>query len=336
MTQPVRILHVISQLDGYGGARTLRWLAARQASCGEGVAVAALSAMPEVVAELQAAGVEVYRLGSRWPADPVTAVRLAQAFRRAAPRVVHAWDPRSLLYARLAVRGTPVVAAWMERRRAWPWAAPQGVAPLPRGIAISAPSPLTREEALGALGLSSDAEVIAMAGPLARRKGLDEAIWDFELLRVLHPKAQLVLIGDGPDRSRLERYAQLVSEPGCVQFTGYRPDLPALLPHADVYWQLDAADVTPLALLEAMAGGVPVVVSGVPALEAAVRHEATGLVVPHGHRAGVARATDQLLNDRVLSRRLAAEAVAEVRARWTLDRAERACEAVYRAALGRG
>ncbi|HYO25439.1 MAG TPA: glycosyltransferase [Lacipirellulaceae bacterium] len=335
MTQPVRILHVISHLDGYGGARTLRWLAARQAARGEAIAVAALSSMPEIVAELQATGVEVCPLASRWRADPIAAVRLAQAGRRTAPRVVHAWDAPALLYARLAVRDRPLAAAWMERRRAWPWAAPHGIAPLPRGIATGAPSPLTRREALDAMGLSPEAEVIAMAGPLERRKGLDEAIWDFELLRVLHPRARLVLLGDGPDRCRLERYAHLVSEPGCVRFPGYRADVAALLPHADVFWQLDAAEATPLALLEAMSAGVPAVVSGLPALEAAVRHEETGLVVRRGHRAGVARATDQLLNDRALAQRLGAEAAAEVRGRWTLDAAEAACEAAYGEALGR-
>ena len=51
--------------------------------------------------------------------------------------------------------------------------------------------------------LPADARIIAVAGPLVRRRNLDEAIWAFELVRVLNPNARLLIVGDGPDPVRL-------------------------------------------------------------------------------------------------------------------------------------
>ena len=93
--------------------------------------------------------------------------------------------------------------------------------------------------------LPADARVIAIAGPLVRRAAADEAIWCFELVRVLYPEARLLVLGDGPDRARLERFADEVSEPGCVRFLGYRADIAEILPHADVYWQLTSSTAAP-------------------------------------------------------------------------------------------
>lgn len=313
MNDPPRILHLISRLDGYGGARMLRYLAAHQARAGQGVAVAALTGTDAVVKELRDAGVAVHVLGSRWRLDPVALGRLAGLRRRMRDAMVHAWDRRAAQHARLTGRRPPVVTA---------------ISP---GTPPAAPSLHDRSQALAALRLPVDSRLIALAGPLLRDKQVDEAIWCYELVRVLHPPARLVVFGDGPDGARLERYAELVSELDCVRFAGYRGDLAELLPHADVFWQLTPSRTTPYALLEAMAAGVPAVASDVPAHRAAIVAEQTGFLAALGNRATVARATDRLLSDATFAKGIADAACAAAAANWSLAERLAAYESVYRA-----
>jgi glycosyltransferase involved in cell wall biosynthesis len=247
--------------------------------------------------------------------------------------MIHAWDARALAYTKLAVLRAPILAAWTTAGAEPRWVgqlAYGDLATLPPGAATPEAPPLPRNAALQELGLPTDARVIVVAGPLVRRKEIDEGIWCFELVRVLHPTARLVVFGDGPDRLRLERYAELVSEPGCVLFAGYRGDWLQLAAAIDVYWQLEAARTTPFALLETMAAGVPCVVSNVPPLTAAATPGVAGLAVGLRVRADVARATDSLLSDAGLAKKLGRAAAEIVAARWSLDKSTAVCEALYR------
>jgi glycosyltransferase involved in cell wall biosynthesis len=187
----------------------------------------------------------------------------------------------------------------------------------------------TREQLREELSLSPCDRVIAIAGPLKRSKQFDEAIWCFELVRVLHDNARMIIFGDGPDRQRLERFADEVSDPGCVRFVGYRDDFRELVVAADVFWQLDASQATPMASLEAQAAGVPVLASDVPAHRVAILNNEYGLLVPLGARGEVARATDRLFSDAASARRLGAGGATNVLANWSIDRAIRAYERLY-------
>jgi glycosyltransferase involved in cell wall biosynthesis len=332
MSVPNRILHLISRLDGYGGARTLRLVAAKQAALGNAVAIAALGAEHPVVQELRLAGVEVDVAPRRWRFDPLALGRLAHWRRERPGSLVHAWDIDALLHAWLTNRREQIVAAWDAHPQTPPWVARlTGVRStlIPPALAARELSGVDRQAALNDLGLEEKVRWIAIAGSLDRRKELDEAIWCYELVRVLHPTARLVIFGDGPDRHRLERYASLVSEPGCVRFAGFRADLADLLPHVDAYWQLDPASRTSHALLEALAAGAPVVASDVSAHRVAITHEATGMLVPLRSRADVARATDQLLNDADFALRLGQAAAEAATKSWSIDKTLAACEAIY-------
>ena len=324
-----RILHVIGRLDGYGGARMLRWLAARQAAEGNRVAAAALETDPAVGAEFAAAGVELVPLGRRWLVDPLAIARLAWLRRKFAAEVLHAWDAESLGLTWLADR----MFRGRERRLATvdsedsrhPWwtrlaasAAQQGTefVDVPRGVPIGVESaaPAARADLLRELGLPEGARLIGVAAPLVRRAELDEAIWCFELLRVLQHDAALVIFGDGPDRSRLERFATLTSSSGAVRFLGFRRDWPALAAGLDVVWQLGPSAATPYALLEALAAGAAVVASDCPAHRAVIVPRETGLLALRKNRAAITRATDELLENRPFARllgRTAAERAVE-------------------------
>lgn len=361
MNQPRRILHLISRLDGYGGARMLRYLAASQAASGARVMVAALHSADGVAQELLDRGVAVQVLGSRWQVDPIAAALVARLQRSMDLDVVHAWDVAAMIQAGVSRRRTRTAMVAMidasQTQRRWSaravrtfrnrvdavvaedeptqaWLRRQGVSEQRLRCIRPGVPPLPargRDHAdwLASLGLPADAKVIAIAGPLVRSKKLDEAIWAYELVRVLHPTARMIILGDGPDRARLQRFADDVSEPGCIRFLGYRPNIAELLPHADVFWQLNASRSTPLALLEAQVAAVPVVASEAPAHRTAVAPDRTGWLVPLDNRAEVARATDELFGNRERAERIGAAGAQNVGEHWSLDAALASYERLY-------
>lgn len=364
MNQPRRILHVISRLDGYGASRPLLDLAVEQAARGDVPVVAALTTANGAEAKLRDGGIAVQVLGSRWPIDGAALVRLRRWQRPLGVDLVHAWDVKALLHAAASGGCAPLVATLGDRDALPGWsgwavarfrrhvaafavADEASRAPLARlgvaaeqiqlirpGVAPAAAWDTSRADLLAAFSLPAAAPLIAIAGPLERKRHLDDAIWCFELVRVLYPDARLLILGDGPDRGRLERFARQVSEPGCINFLGYRLDAASLLPAIDMYWQLDAPQHTPYELLDAMAAGAPIVASDSPGNRAALRSPQLGRIASASNRAEVARAADELLRDPALARRLGAAAATDAAAHWSLAAALAAYEQLYRRALG--
>jgi sugar transferase (PEP-CTERM/EpsH1 system associated) len=149
------------------------------------------------------------------------------------------------------------------------------------GVELSSFLPNARDQARIKLKLPQDEYVIGAVSRLDPVKGIDDLIIAFTNLIRTHP-AYLVIIGEGPERQRLETVAQ---ETGCadwVIWTGYRADVPELLSAFDVFVQPSHFEGLPNTVLEAMAAALPVVgteVGGTPELVIAGQ---TGRLVPPG------------------------------------------------------
>ncbi|QDT01603.1 glycosyltransferase family 4 protein [Adhaeretor mobilis] len=331
------VLHVISRLDRYGRSQPLRGIAKSQASENQPTSIVAFSADEAIVSELADAGIETHIIQRRGKWDFIAMGRLARLLSRLRPAVVHTWDATALMQAKLTMpRESRLVHSLQAAEVQLPWAvrlihalrekfttivAPdethrqwcegQGV-PGDRVVvippAVEVPSDLnpepTRSLLLSRLELPTDTKLIATAGPLLRDEKLDEAIWCYELLRVLHPTARLVIIGDGPDRARLERFARLVSDPSCIYFLGERSDAKKLISTADVFWQPSLSRSTPLALLEAMATSRAVVASDLPAHQSVIEDGKTGRLAPIIDRAKFTKASHELLEDDAIRERI--------------------------------
>ena len=187
-----------------------------------------------------------------------------------------------------------------------------------------------------ALGLDRDADVILAVARLTPWKGVDTLIRALPALHERRPNAILAVVGDGPDRPRLESLAA-EAPMGSVRFAGERP-------HRDVARHLVAADALALCsgyeglshvLLEAMAAGVPVVASDVGGNRALVRDGENGLLVPYGDVPATAASLVRLLDDRPLAARLAGAARAETSAR-TIERMVDETVAVLRSVVEAG
>jgi glycosyltransferase involved in cell wall biosynthesis len=164
-------------------------------------------------------------------------------------------------------------------------------------------------------------------GRLAREKGVDT------LLRAWKgAPGRLVVVGDGPDGSRLRAMA-----PPGVDFRGSVPssEVPEILQHARALlvpsrWY----EGEPRAILEAFASGVPVIVSDIGGLPDLVAHGTSGLVVPpHDVRAW----TDAVgrLGDEAEAQRMGEEAWRTWSELYSPDRALRELVAVYEDVVGR-
>lgn len=155
---------------------------------------------------------------------------------------------------------------------------------------------------------------IVFLGRLHRQKGVDVLL--HAVARLAHRDARLVLVGDGPERARLEQLAHRLGLAHRVRFLGF-------VPHAQVPAVLNAVDALVLpsryeelgtALLEGLYCGLPVVAActgGIPDVVTAGVH---GLLVPPGDPAALAAALDQVLGDPALRRELSARARDRARA----------------------
>lgn len=131
--------------------------------------------------------------------------------------------------------------------------------------------------------------------------------------------ARLKLVGDGPERSRLEHHARTLGLRDRVEFLGERADVESLMPHFDCFVLASRTEGLPMVLLEAMASGVPCVataVGGIPSL----LNESTGLLVPPGDASALAAALDVLRTDQQHRDQLAKNARAYVTSRYGLER----------------
>lgn len=147
------------------------------------------------------------------------------------------------------------------------------------------PTALDRAAARDALGLPHDAFVIGTAGRLDPVKRLDVLLQVHTRVVLKHPGTRTVIIGDGPERARLESLAEGLGIAGSVTFAGYRADVRALMSAFDVYLNSSAYEGVSLTILEAMAAGLPVVATPVGGNPEVVVEKETGYLVAGGPHA---------------------------------------------------
>jgi glycosyltransferase involved in cell wall biosynthesis len=104
----------------------------------------------------------------------------------------------------------------------------------------------------------------AFVGRLAPEKGLDVLLDAWPIVRSEHPAAVLTLIGEGPERPSLERQVDRLGLRGAVALPGATADVEARLREADLFVLPSREEGMSIALLEAMALGMPLVASSIP------------------------------------------------------------------------
>jgi glycosyltransferase involved in cell wall biosynthesis len=151
-----------------------------------------------------------------------------------------------------------------------------------------------------ALGVRPGDLVLTAVGSLIARKGLDVLIDALARTRTAAPGIQvrMLVVGEGPERERLQMVARSLGVSEIVHFLGTRTDVGAILRGAtDIALSAARAEALPLNVLEAGFFGLPLIVSDIPPHREIVEPGRTGLVVPVNDPAGFAEAILDLLQN---------------------------------------
>jgi glycosyltransferase involved in cell wall biosynthesis len=360
----VHVAMLSSQRAFYGGEVHLRDLARALSDQGHRV-TCLVRPESELAAQLSIAGLHVRTLALPNWYDPRAVLGLWRALRDLAPDILHSHTPRDYYLAAMASAGTGVCNVGtrhqlrpitftqlkrplLERMRAMiavSEAVRDGLiasgldagrlVTVPNGVRLPADEP-DAEAARTELAIPADAgPVIGYVGRLCPTKGLEALLWAASLLRGRWPALRLILVGGETGTGRHARQlrelaAQLRLS---VTFVGYRPDAARLMRAFDLLAMPSRAEPFGLATVEALARGVPVVVTRSGGSREIVRDGQEGLLVPPADPDALAAAIHRLLVDRPLRARCAAAGPRRVAEAFTLERQVAATEKVYALAL---
>lgn len=342
-SRPVRIAMVVPTLEGGGLERLVRDLVLELRGDELAFEVFCTSGLGVYTDDLRAIGVDVHDCSARGFRIRGLPLQLIRALARYRPDVIHAhsgtWYPASI--ARLVLRfprllftdhgrypPEPLAQAVVER-----WCLSQ----TSRYVAVSTElADYVRQR----LGLAHAPDVMVNGIDAARYElGIDQrdrlrAEWDIspdELLAVAvgrleevknhkllleafarvtpaRPALRMVIAGTGNLAGTLESEARTLGVDDRVSFVGFRSDIPACLNAADLFLISSTTEGLPIALLEAMAAGLPTVSTAVGGIPAVIAEPPAGLLVPSGDTAAFAAALDRLAGDPALRQKLGATA----------------------------
>jgi glycosyltransferase involved in cell wall biosynthesis len=206
---------------------------------------------------------------------------------------------------------------------------PEGkLATIPNGIdlqPIRSDATQLRQE----LGIAPGTPVIGTAGRLAHQKGLEFLVQAAEMLRPRFPDLKILIVGEGSEQAALQEMVDRAGLQENVRLLGLRMDIPDLLALFDIYALPSRWEGLPMAILEAMAAGLPIVGSAVGGVPTAVREGVNGFLVEPEDAASLAGALERLLNDPNLRRRMGEAGRKRYEASFTARQMTRRYEKLY-------
>jgi glycosyltransferase involved in cell wall biosynthesis len=201
---------------------------------------------------------------------------------------------RAMRHAERVIAISASVARFVSEVEGTP---PERVVTIYYGLDAPVSGPDDRDMTRLRLGLrdGDDPALIGFVGRLVHQKGADLALEAFAKARQRHPRSRLVIVGDGPERRRLEAQAERLALTDSVIFTGWVDDASSLMPAFDMVVAPSRWEGFGLVILEAMGRSLPVIASQAGAFPEIVADEQTGLLVPSESPDALANAMESLL-----------------------------------------
>lgn len=326
VAKPLRILHLFVSLPVGGAENLLLSILRRLDPARYQSVVCTLGERGALATQVEALGVSLVELGlMRGGGGRGRAVRaLAELLRRERIDLLHAHLYHANLIGRLAARraGIPCVISihntytrpkWHRRLANW-WLArrhtgaiiagseeirrdilrydhvrPGLVEVIPNAVDLSrSASALTRQAARERLGISADAYVLGTVGRLEEQKGHRFLLDALDRLRAQELDTVLLLVGGGREEAALREQAARLALGERVCFLGMRDDLGDLFRAMDLFVMPSLWEGLSLAMLSAMAAGLPVVATHVGGVPEVLGGDERGFVLPPGDAAALA------------------------------------------------
>jgi len=167
------------------------------------------------------------------------------------------------------------------------------------------PAPhIDRPSFLRAISIPASAQILLCLGPVEPHKGFRDGIWALDILKYLFDDLHMVLLGDGSDRSRLERFAHAIRVNDRVHFVGIQKEIAPWLAVGNIVWIPSVVAAGAHAALAAMAAAKPVAASRLPELVDILGDSPDACWFSPGDKVGLARQTRILLKDADLRQRM--------------------------------
>lgn len=211
---------------------------------------------------------------------------------------------------------------------------PERITVIERGrnrVRLGVPGPERRARARQALGLRPDDEVLVHVGRQEYQKGHQFLVEAFE--RLARRRERLVLLVAGREGGTTDELAQQrlrLSADDRVRFLGHRDDVPEILAAADVFVFPSLFEGLGGSLIEAMALGLPIVASSLPAIGEVLEEGGNAALVPPGDAAALEQAINGLLDDPARRERYGKRSLEIFEDRFTLDRCTDRMVRLYR------
>jgi glycosyltransferase involved in cell wall biosynthesis len=209
-----------------------------------------------------------------------------------------------------------------------------GIRVIPNAIPVSSYSlpAVIRNEWRAREGFSDDDFLIGSVGRLEAQKNYSALLETFAHLHRPHPRAKIVVAGDGSERSAIEARAGRLGIRPRVHFLGSRNDIPDFLAALDVFALSSDYEGNPLCIMEAMAAGLPIVSTSVGCVPELVRNGKEAFLVRRGDPSAMAGALELLLLNPALRRTMGAAAACRARNEFDVSKMAGAYAALYETA----
>jgi glycosyltransferase involved in cell wall biosynthesis len=182
---------------------------------------------------------------------------------------------------------------------------------------------------------AEDAElVVGYAGRLSQEKGLKTLLRAFSEVLKSDEKCRLWIVGDGPLRSELQELTMAIGISDHVAFLGFREDVLGIMAGMDAFVLPSLTEGTPMALLEAMSLGLPIVASAVGEIPQIINSGENGLLVSPGETRQLAHAIHKVHDEPSFARRLAESGRRTVEEKHSIGAWVRKIENTYLELLG--
>jgi glycosyltransferase involved in cell wall biosynthesis len=202
---------------------------------------------------------------------------------------------------------------------------------IPLGLELAhLAGPLPRGELRRAAGFSDEAPLVGMVGRLVPIKDAPTFLQAARRVQAERPDVRFALVGDGDERPALERLSREVGLDGAMHFAGWRSDLRPVYGDLDVVVNASRNEGTPVALIEAMAAGRPVVATRVGGTPDLLGEGERGRLVPPGDPDALAGAILETLTHPASAGERTRVARAHVLSRHSVERLVCDVDALYR------